>query len=136
MYVDDHLDHLPPNATTTGSGRAGWVATGQTWLAGNARTDATTINLERGVLFPYNRSARLYKCPADRSTVRDEGKIPRTRRVAMNAYLNDHPDPNDRSSRHRFSQIVAPPPARAPVFIEEHEGSIENARFLITQPGV
>ena len=32
MYVDDFDDDLPPNATTSGAGREGWVATGQTFL--------------------------------------------------------------------------------------------------------
>ena len=136
MYVDDHQDRLPPNATTSGTGREGWSATAQTWVTGNAWTDTTTTNLERGMLFPYNRSVKIYKCPADRSTVRDEGKIPRTRSVAMSNYMNDNPDPADRHCWHRLTQVVDPPPSRALVFMDEHEGSIENARFLITQPGV
>lgn len=136
MYVDDHQDRLPPNATTTGPGRAGWSATDQTWVTGNAWTDTSTAHLERGLLFPYHRSVKIYKCPADRSTVRDEGRLPRTRSVAMSNYLNDHPDPASRDCWHRLSEITDPPPGRALVFVDEHEGSIENARFLITQPGV
>ncbi len=121
---------------TSGGGREGWVATGQTWIAGNAWTDTTTTNIERGVLFPYNRTAKIYKCPADRSTVRDQGKIPRVRSVAMSAYMNDTPDPADRTSWHKLSEVKDPSPSRAAVFIDEHQGSIENARFVITQPGV
>ena len=136
LYVDDYNDDLPPNATTSGGGRDGWIATAQTWIAGNAWTDTSTTNIERGVLFPYNRSARIYKCPADRSTVRDLGKIPRVRSVSMSAYMNDTPTPGDQTSWHKLSQVKEPPPARASVFIDEHEGSIENARFVITQPGV
>jgi prepilin-type N-terminal cleavage/methylation domain-containing protein/prepilin-type processing-associated H-X9-DG protein len=135
MYVDDHQDRLPPNATTSGSGREGWVATGDTWISGNAWTDTTTTNIERGVLFAYNRSVKIYKCPADRSTVRDEGRLPRVRSVAMSDYMNDNPDPADRNCWHRLSDIKDPPPSRALVFIDEHQGSIENARFVITQPG-
>ena len=136
LYVDDFEDNLPPNATTSGGGREGWVATAQTWIAGNAWTDTTTTNLERGVLYPYNRSTKIYKCPADRSTVRDLGKIPRVRSVSMSAYMNDTPTPGDATSWHKLSQVKDPPPARASVFLDEHEGSIENARFVITQPGV
>ena len=135
MYVDDFHDHLPPNASIAGTSRDTWVATDQTWIAGNAWTDTTTTNIERGVLFPYNRSVKLYKCPADRSTVRDLGKVPRTRSVAMSDSMNDPPDPANRSCWHRLSEIVEPPPSRALVFIDEHQGSIENARFVISQPG-
>ena len=135
MYVDDFNGALPPNATTSGNDRAGWIATAQTWIAGNAWTDTTTTNIERGVLFPYNRSIKIYRCPADRSTVRDQGRIHRTRSVSMSDYMNDIPDPDDRTCWHRFSDIRQPPPTRASVFIDEHQGSIENARFVITQPG-
>jgi len=136
MYLDDHQGRLPPNATTSGGGtRDGWVATAQTWIAGNAWTDTTTSNIERGVLFPYNQSVRIYKCPADRSTVRDLGRLPRVRSVSMSDYMNDNPDPADLNCWHRFSQILDPPPSRASVFLDEHQGSIENARFVITQPG-
>ena len=136
LYIDDHDDNLPPNATSSAGGRAGWVATGQTWIAGNAWTDTTTTNIERGVLFRYNQAVKIYKCPSDRSTVRDEGKIPRVRSVSMSAYMNDIPDPADTTCWHKLSQIKSPPPSQASVFIDEHEGSIENARFVITQPGV
>lgn len=135
MYVDDNNDVLPPNATTSGSSRDGWIATGETWIAGNAWADTTTTNIERGVLFNYNRSAKIYRCPADRSTVRDLGRLPRTRSVSMSAYMNDVPIPGDRTCWHRFSEIRNPPPSRASVFIDEHQGSIENARFVINQPG-
>ena len=135
MYADDFNDALPPNATTSGGGRVGWIATGDTWVAGNAWTDATPTNIERGVLFRYNRSVKIYKCPADRSTVRDQGRIPRVRSVSMSAYMNDDPSPADRTSWHKLSEIKSPPPAKASVFIDEHQGSIENARFVITQPG-
>ncbi|MBM3823726.1 MAG: type II secretion system protein [Verrucomicrobia bacterium] len=135
MYVDDHQDHLPPNATSSSGGREGWVATGQTWITGNAFTDPSALNIERGVLYPYHRSAKVYKCPSDRSTVRDEGRIPRVRSVSMSNYMNDNPDPQDTSCWHKLSEIRQPGPAKACVFIDEHEGSIENARFVITQPG-
>jgi prepilin-type N-terminal cleavage/methylation domain-containing protein len=136
MYVDDHSDRLPPNATVQGSSRDGWVATDQTWVAGNAWTDTTTTNLERGGLFSYNRSVQIYKCPADHSTVRDLGLIARTRSVSMNNYLNDEPDPADVNCWHRYSDIRDPSPSHVAVFVDEHQGSIENARFLIRQPGM
>src|ERR1041385_8144631 len=119
MYIDDHNDLLPPNATLLGGDRATWVATSQTWINGNAWTDTTTTNIEHGVLFPYNRSVAIYKCPSDRSTVRDEGKISRTRSASMSRYMKDQPAPSDRTCWHRYSQIKDPPPARAFVFIDE-----------------
>jgi prepilin-type N-terminal cleavage/methylation domain-containing protein/prepilin-type processing-associated H-X9-DG protein len=135
MYIDDNNDALPPNATSSGSGRAAWNATVETWIRGNAWTDTDARNIQSGVLFPYNKSVKIYKCPADRSTVRDEGKIPRVRSVSMSSYMNDVPNPAADTCWHSYRQIQAPPPSKALVFIDEHEGSIENARFVVTQPG-
>jgi prepilin-type processing-associated H-X9-DG protein len=52
----------------------------------------------------------------------------------MNSYMNDVPQMSDRTCWHLFSQIVNPPPTKALVFMDEHEGSIDNARFFITTP--
>ena len=133
MYIDDNHGHLPPNATIRGSSRGSWAATAATWIKGNAYSDSTDQNIRSGVLFKYNDSVKIYKCPSDRSTVRDQGKIPRFRSVAMNMHMNHIPDPKDRTSWHKYSEIVAPPPSEAFVFIDEHEGSIDNARFPLTQ---
>ncbi len=135
MYIDDHREELPPNETILSGGRTGANATARTWVTGNAYTDTTPTNLQRGLLFPYNRSVAIYKCPADRSTVRDEGKVKRVRSVSMNAYMNDEPNPADRTCWHKLSQIVNPAPSAAFVFLDEHENSIENARFVVTQTG-
>jgi prepilin-type N-terminal cleavage/methylation domain-containing protein/prepilin-type processing-associated H-X9-DG protein len=129
MYADDNNDALAPNATLSAGNRESYIATPDTWVNGNAFTDATSTNLERGILFPYSRSIQIYKCPADRSTVRDQGKIPRFRSVSMNSYMNDVPVSSDHSCWHRLSQIKDPSPARAFVFLDEHENSIENSRL-------
>jgi prepilin-type processing-associated H-X9-DG protein len=134
MYADDYQDVLPPNATTTGSGRETWIATADTWISGNAWTDANTVNIEKGVLFRYHQSVRIYKCPADRSSVRDLGQLPRVRSVSMSSYMNDVSNPADKTCWHRLSDIRSPPPVRALVFVDEHQNSIENARFVIRQP--
>jgi prepilin-type N-terminal cleavage/methylation domain-containing protein/prepilin-type processing-associated H-X9-DG protein len=131
MYADENNDALPPNATLSTGNREGFIATRDTWINGNAYTDTTSTNLEKGVLFAYNRSARIYKCPADSSTVRDQGKIPRFRSVSMNSYMNDVPTASDRSCWHRLSQIQNPAASKAFVFIDEHENSIENARLTV-----
>jgi prepilin-type N-terminal cleavage/methylation domain-containing protein len=84
MYVQDNNDALPPNATLSGGGSRGeWVAPANTWVQGNAWTDSNTTNIENGLLFGYNKSTGIYKCPTDRSTVRDQGLIPRVRSVSM-----------------------------------------------------
>jgi prepilin-type N-terminal cleavage/methylation domain-containing protein len=140
MYVDDQRDRLPGNvALNEGDlgNREGWTADPISWLQGNAWTDSTPTNLQRGVLYDYNRSLGIYRCPADRSTVRDEGRIPRTRSVSMSMYMNFRPDPDGPSHNlcwHRLSDIRNPGPSRAAVFIDENEKSIQQSAFGINAP--
>lgn len=139
MYVDDHLDGLPANAAFNSGGgfRDQWIVNGDSWLFGNAWTDTTLTNIQRGALFTYNKSPAIYKCPADTSTVRDRGEIPRTRSVSMNMYMNVRPDPADSDYRrcwHKLGQIQNPSPAKAVVFIDEHEKSIQQSAFGINAP--
>lgn len=135
MYYDDNADNLPPNESAPGSSRDTWSATARTWIRGNAWTDTNAANIEAGCLYPYNRSAKIYKCPADKSTVRDLGKIPRVRSVSMSMYMNYVPDDTAGYCWHKSTEIKDPPPTKAFVFIDESEGSIENSRFYVNQPG-
>ena len=72
MYANDHGGTLPPNLSvydlSTGEPIPG-LDLRLTWCAGNARTDVNTANIERGYLFPYNRSTAIYHCPADKARV-------------------------------------------------------------------
>ena len=137
LYGEDNGDQLPGNvALNSGDAgnREGWTADASSWLQGNAWTDTTPTNLQRGVLYPYNHSLGIYRCPADKSTVRDQGRLPRTRSVSMSMYMNFRPDPAHPEYPlcwHKFSQIQNPGPARAAVFIDENEKSIQQSAFGI-----
>ena len=68
MYANDHNGTLPPNLSVydldTGEPIPG-LDLRLTWCPGNVRTDVNTANIEKGYLFPYNRSTAIYHCPAD-----------------------------------------------------------------------
>jgi prepilin-type N-terminal cleavage/methylation domain-containing protein/prepilin-type processing-associated H-X9-DG protein len=137
MYADDHDDRLVPNLAAASSfSRAQVWADPYCWLQGNAYTDLTTSNLTTGFLFTYNKSVGIYKCPADKSTVRDEGQIPRSRSVSMNVYMNW----DDRGGTYsaycwkKLSAIGRPGPAQAFVFVDEHENSISQSGFFVSHP--
>ena len=140
LYTDDNNDRLPGN-TALNSGdlgnRQGWSAEPSSWLQGNAWADASPTNLQRGVLYRYSQSLGIYRCPADKSTVRDQGVIPRNRSVSMSMYMNFRPDPADPEYAlcwHRLGQIQRPGPSRAAVFIDENEKSIQQSAFGINAP--
>src|SRR5436189_3640043 len=88
MYCDDNHDALPSNeAINVTYNRAALNVGVNSWLQGNAWTDTSFTNIKRGALFRYNQAVGIYKCPADNSTVRDQGLMPRTRSVSMNMYI-------------------------------------------------
>jgi len=139
-YAEDNSDSLPGNVALNpgdAASRDGWTTDPTSWVLGNAWTDPTLTNLQRGVLYRYNQSPGIYRCPADKSTVRDQGRVPRNRSVSMSMYMNFRPDPNDPDYRvcwHRLGQIQNPGPSRAAVFIDENEKSIQQSAFGINAP--
>ncbi len=133
MYAGDHEDHMPENSQLPGGGnRDAWTSQGPTWLNGNAYTDTDDSNIRKGVLFKYNDSSGIYKCPADKSTVRDKGDIPRVRSVSMNMYMNFRSNPESdlyKNCWHKISDINNPSSSNAFVFIDEHTKSIQQSAF-------
>jgi prepilin-type N-terminal cleavage/methylation domain-containing protein/prepilin-type processing-associated H-X9-DG protein len=72
MYADDNADGLP--MTILGSKPSNGVAFDYaqpgSWLLGSRLLDSTSSNIESGTLFYYTRSVGIYRCPRDRTTVR------------------------------------------------------------------
>jgi prepilin-type N-terminal cleavage/methylation domain-containing protein/prepilin-type processing-associated H-X9-DG protein len=113
MYVEDTRQFTPPNENDHDLENAG------SWIIGRVTTDVTTINIQNGILFQYNRSVGIYKCPTDPSTLSSGGvKIPRNRSYSMSSWMG--------KSGQKFSDIRKPPPVRAVVFIHEDERTIED----------
>ena len=133
MYAGDHDDGMPENSQLPGGGsRAAWFSQGPTWLHGNAWTDVGDSNIRKGVLFKYNDSSGIYKCPADKSTVLDKGEIPRVRSVSMSMYMNFRSDLEDGDYNkcwHKIGDIKNPSASEAFVFIDEHTKSIQQSAF-------
>jgi prepilin-type N-terminal cleavage/methylation domain-containing protein/prepilin-type processing-associated H-X9-DG protein len=136
MYTDSNSEVMPPNKW--GSAANGPVSFTGSWVAGSARTDRNTTNIENGVLFPFNRCVALYHCPADRSRVEvtfgSTQTLPllRTRSYSINCWLNGRQWPERLDSRFvKASQLTTPPPSRVFVFLDEHENLIEDGHFAL-----
>jgi hypothetical protein len=128
MYPDDNNGVLPPNEAS------GEISLPGCWIEGDAKTDRDTANIEKGMLFPYNKSVAIYRCPADRSRVTRYPKLLRTRSISMGtglAHLNPELIPKP---VYRFAQIIDPPPVKASVFWDEDEWSIQNGALGILPP--
>jgi prepilin-type N-terminal cleavage/methylation domain-containing protein/prepilin-type processing-associated H-X9-DG protein len=144
MYAGDNSDTFPPNHSVydiiTGAPIPG-LDLSLTWCPGNARADTNTANIERGYLFPYNRTAAIYHCPADRSKVEtltgETLPMLRTRSYNMSQSINGVPYTNvlqNIPSFRKTTQITDPPGSRLFVFIDVHEGGILDALFGIPIP--
>ena len=95
LYAVDNNDLLPPNDSVMYTS-GGVAAANVSWCPDHARTDTTTTDLEKGVLFTYNRSVAIYHCPADKSTVETASGQPltqlRNRSYNMSQSVNGYPE--------------------------------------------
>jgi prepilin-type processing-associated H-X9-DG protein len=138
LYVHDHQDKLPPNDFVYTPSLEP-LSNGVSWCPGLTIYDTTTSNIEAGLLFPYNRSTAIYRCPADRSPVqRPSGeKLPllRTRSYNMNGTLGCRSTPWI-PVFFNFAELIQPPPTKVFVLIEVHEDEIFDAHFGIASTNI
>jgi len=145
LYSMDYDGFLPPNRHVydigTGGPSAGW-SDDMTWCAGLAPYDTTTENIERALLFPYNKSTGIYRCPADMSRVKTEDgqllSMRRTRSYNLSQSINGYPYTDKAHRPPSFAkehEIDDPPPARLLFFVGVHEDSILESHFGIPARG-
>jgi prepilin-type N-terminal cleavage/methylation domain-containing protein/prepilin-type processing-associated H-X9-DG protein len=137
MYVDDNKDNLPPNLKKPASTASGWVLGDMSVAA-----DATNrVLVQNGLLYGYNKSVAIYRCPAD---VRHFNGISfRVRSYSVNCYMNGVNVGLEKDStltgyhvNTKLSQITTPRPSLAFVFVEEAEFSIDDGHFGFTPSGL
>jgi prepilin-type processing-associated H-X9-DG protein len=145
LYALDHTDILPPNNYVydiqSGGPSAGFSSS-VTWCPGLTRYDTTSANIEKGLLFPYNRAVGIYHCPADRSTVETTNGVHvamrRTRSYNMSQSINGLVLARNvylPPSFEKESDINNPAPSLLFVFLDVHEAGILDSLFGIPPPG-
>jgi prepilin-type processing-associated H-X9-DG protein len=135
VYTIDYDDNLPANKWMAPNWQDGCPTGNQTtsdsWVMGDATTDKDTWNIQNGSLFPYTRSAPIYHCAGDHSTVYDQPDILRKRSYSMSYYMNG----SERKPERKTNLCQIKNTARAFVFIDEHESSISDGVFFVHVPG-
>lgn len=92
MYNDDNNDQLLNNDTGGAGGFASTSAGPDAWIQGNVQEYSGLYiqNIKNGVLYPYNKSVNIYRCPASHAYVNGLGglKVPHSRAYAISVQLN------------------------------------------------
>jgi prepilin-type N-terminal cleavage/methylation domain-containing protein/prepilin-type processing-associated H-X9-DG protein len=138
LYAVDHEDHLPPNDFVYDILSDLPIDSGPSWCTNVACYDSTTDGIVNGLLYPYNTSVSIYRCPADNSTVqaRDGTKLsqPRVRSYNMSQSINGSPDWLFQDYIPSYTKLTAirdPVPARLFAFLDVHEDEIVDTEFGI-----
>ena len=136
-YTLDYNDLLVPNNSVEGgstNGDAGAISAGASWCVA-APAEA---NVRNGMLFEYNRSLGIYRCPADRSTLTDpSGGTPdtlRARSYNLSESVNGYPEYdwfilNYIPYFKKLTQIRSPNVGNCLVFIDENEYTLLDSQF-------
>ena len=146
FYALDFNDRLPPNNyvydVDTLLPFPGF-STNYTWCPGDVRFDTNTDNIRHGLLFPYNRSAGIYRCPSDKSNPVTSDDVmlpvPKTRSYNLSNSINGHNTSPQGILRapcfERESDINGPGPAALLTFIDVNEEEINDSTYGMTPPG-
>jgi prepilin-type N-terminal cleavage/methylation domain-containing protein/prepilin-type processing-associated H-X9-DG protein len=135
MYAHDFNDKLVPNGD--GASYQGWIG-GQFLVNPQDGTNLNLLKPPSGLLWNYNASAGIYRCPADRSVAKIGNTVlgPRVRSISLNGNMNGNSwytiqTANTYFTFRKLSQIVRPSPSQAFVFIDEDPTSIDDGYFLV-----
>ena len=126
-YAQDNNDRLVPNDFSYTINNPGLNSGLEvpSWCPGDVLVDTNSANLERGLLYPYNTSANIYRCPADRSTING---FPRTRSYNLSLWLNAS---SNWMGYYRQLTEVYSPYDQIFTFIDTHEDAIVDPTFGI-----
>lgn len=130
MYIDDNQDQLLNNDTGGAGGFASTSAGPNAWIQGNVQewTVSYVENIRTGVLFPYNKSVDIYRCPGNRAYVRGLGGKTELhcRSYAISVQLNCNSGKNNASTKVAKKAAEVRRPSSVFVFAEENQISIDN----------
>ena len=130
LYAGDYNDLFVPNNNIAGR------TPGPSWCQGTGILETNTSVIESGLLFGYNRSTALYRCPADVSTVVSLNGTPlsqlRNRSYNLSQSVNGAPTSwlvTHIPSFNKLSAINEPNPSECLVFIDENEDTMLDTHF-------
>jgi prepilin-type N-terminal cleavage/methylation domain-containing protein/prepilin-type processing-associated H-X9-DG protein len=139
MYADDYRDLICPNQKSDESD-ANWIA----GLMSNAADCTNLADLQNSLLYPYSRSVKIYKCPADIGVNPQCGEIP-VRSYSINTYMNgydvgaSHQDnwpANIYVVQTKLSLVASPGPSKRMVICDESPDTIDDGNMSVVPSGI
>jgi prepilin-type processing-associated H-X9-DG protein len=131
MYYNDNNDGLVPNSIRTGNPDDAWIDSN---IAANTLPGAADPNvIQRGLLFRYNSSVKIYTCPTDKNKNIGGVIFDPVRSYSINGQMNGNRTINDGygfPTNHKFNDIRHPVPVKANVFVDEGP-SIDDGFFAV-----
>jgi prepilin-type N-terminal cleavage/methylation domain-containing protein/prepilin-type processing-associated H-X9-DG protein len=121
LYSGDYNDRIMPNYTAS---QLAWVTGDVSMMPGAADLD----NLRKGMLFPYNSSIGIYRCPAD-NTFPAGFSGERVRDFSLNGMMGSNAEPGGFNAGNivhpgipehlKLTEVVNPGPSQASFFFDE-----------------
>jgi prepilin-type N-terminal cleavage/methylation domain-containing protein/prepilin-type processing-associated H-X9-DG protein len=133
MYPMDHDDKLVNN----------WPGNPAAWVDGSVSVGkgqpglTNLIVIRKGLLFPYNTSEAIYRCPSEPPEKLGKANVLRVRTFTMNGMMGgdqdwvQDPKAKEFPPRKKATAIINPTPSKANVFIHESPNTIEDCFFAV-----
>ena len=139
MYSGDHQETIVFNDPNIGPGSKVWI---RGYMNGNTSESTNQNLIKEGLLFAYNGSTEIYRCPSDLGRSVIGGKTyRRVRSYSLNTYMNGwdvglmFENQKGFAVNKKTSDITAPPPSQCYVFLDEHQVSIDDGTFGVAPEG-
>ncbi len=141
LYVDDNLDRVVPSFGFPGT----WIEGNLDFNGGNRSNWDVNQDIVRSPLWKYcGKSAGIWKCPADQSTVKNQGTVyPRVRSISMSGWFkstdvggfSDATAPSHYRIYERATDLTDPGPSQTWLFMDEREDSINDGEMIVGMYG-
>jgi prepilin-type N-terminal cleavage/methylation domain-containing protein/prepilin-type processing-associated H-X9-DG protein len=153
MYSEDSVDQLPFGYATSATpidNRPYVWAKGIIDVNNDAARDNWDVEttIKQGAIWPYTKSAQVYRCAADPSLAinAQNQKVPRVRSMSMSNWVggNGNDPPSYRGYwglagrwkvYRKISQMQRPGPSLTFVLLDERHDSINDAYFVVEMDG-
>jgi prepilin-type N-terminal cleavage/methylation domain-containing protein/prepilin-type processing-associated H-X9-DG protein len=137
MYAGDNNDCIVPNIP-----KATGIGDSQAWILGNVSTLPGTTNVSdiiNGLLYRYNSSPNIYRCPSDILTVAG-ASVPRVRSYSLSCMMGQNDPPGTTAAQdyvhpgvvanNKLSTINVGP-TQGLFFVDEHQDTIDDGYFAV-----